>query len=80
MGILSAEKRQRVLLPAAVLSLSGLLLTGCGAPPEEGASNSAGEAKVSTDPDVGSDNSDYLACIVSDEGGFDDRSSSTASS
>jgi len=74
MGILSTEKTRRLLLPAAVLSVSGLLLTGCGAPPEEGESNAGGESKVSTDPDVGGDNSDYLACIVSDEGGFDDRS------
>lgn len=74
MGILSDEKARRLLLPAAVLSVSGLLLTGCGAPPEEGDSNADGEAQVSTDPEVGDDNSDYLACIVSDEGGFDDRS------
>ena len=74
MGILSSEKARRLLLPAAVLSASGLLLTGCGAPPEEGESNAGGESQVSTDPNVGSDNEDYLACIVSDEGGFDDRS------
>ncbi|MCT2006324.1 BMP family ABC transporter substrate-binding protein [Micrococcus lylae] len=74
MGILSDEKARRLLLPAAVLSVSGLLLTACGAPPEEGDSNANGEAQVSTDPEVGDDNSDYLACIVSDEGGFDDRS------
>lgn len=74
MGILSSEKARRLLLPAAVLSASGLLLAGCAAPPEESAADAGTESKVSTDPEVGADNGDYTACIVSDEGGFDDRS------
>ena len=70
----SAKGRRRLLLPAAVLGASALLLTACGeAPPaESGASSAAGS--VSADPAAGSDNADYKACIVSDEGGFDDRS------
>ena len=69
----SAEGRRRLLLPTAVLAAAGLLLTACGAPPaESGASSAAGS--VSADPAAGSDNADYKACIVSDEGGFDDRS------
>ncbi|WAP53427.1 BMP family ABC transporter substrate-binding protein [Arthrobacter sp. ATA002] len=48
-----------------MLGVSALLLSGCGAAPEEedGSSEAAGSA-----------NSDFTACIVSDEGGFDDRS------
>ncbi|MCC9195522.1 BMP family ABC transporter substrate-binding protein [Arthrobacter sp. zg-Y820] len=49
---------------AAMLGVSALLLTGCGAAPEEEA-DSTGAANA---------NSDFRACIVSDEGGFDDRS------
>ncbi|MGO1885230.1 MAG: BMP family lipoprotein [Citricoccus sp.] len=69
MGIASPLSR-KALLPAAVLGLSGLLLAGCGAAPEEAGSGSAG----SDAPAVGTDNSDYTGCIVSDAGGFDDRS------
>ncbi|WP_237740762.1 BMP family lipoprotein [Crystallibacter crystallopoietes] len=49
-------------LSAAVLGASALVLAGCGAPPEEGGSSAAPEE------------SDYMGCIVSDSGGFDDRS------
>ena len=31
----SAARRRRLLLPAAALGVSGLLLTACGAPPEQ---------------------------------------------
>ena len=77
MGIVSpsSERRRSLLLPAALLGASGLLLAGCGAPPaESGSSASGGSAAVTADAAVGSDNKDYKACIVSDEGGFDDRS------
>jgi len=50
---------------AAMLGVSALLLSGCGAAPEE--ENDSSDA-------AGSANSDFTACIVSDEGGFDDRS------
>jgi basic membrane protein A len=51
-------------LSAAVLGASALVLTGCGAPPAEqgGSGSPAAEA------------TNYLGCIVSDSGGFDDRS------
>ncbi|HET7414997.1 MAG TPA: BMP family ABC transporter substrate-binding protein [Arthrobacter sp.] len=63
---LSATRR-RAGVGAAVLGVSALLLAGCGeAPPSsEGNGNGGGEANA---------NSDYLGCIVSDSGGFDDRS------
>ncbi|MEO4038535.1 BMP family ABC transporter substrate-binding protein [Micrococcaceae bacterium Sec6.3] len=74
MGIVSASSdRRRLLIPAAVLG-SSLLLAGCGAPPEESSSSSAGSTGASAEAAAGSDNKDYKACIVSDEGGFDDRS------
>ncbi len=53
--------RRGAALSAAVLGASALILSACGAPPAE---ESAGS----------SENSDYLGCIVSDSGGFDDRS------
>jgi len=48
-------------MAAAVLGISALVLTACGAAPEEG----GGASNAS---------SDYLGCIVSDSGGFDDQS------
>ncbi|WP_422454983.1 BMP family lipoprotein [Arthrobacter sp. 7Tela_A1] len=51
---------------AAMLGASALLLAGCGAAPEEDA--------ASSDAASGSASSDFLACMVSDSGGFDDRS------
>ncbi|MEX3566794.1 BMP family protein [Micrococcus endophyticus] len=71
----SAEGRRRLLLPAAVLGASALLLTACGQAPEaESGSSSPAAGSVSADAAAGSDNGDYKACVVSDEGGFDDRS------
>ena len=46
---------------AAMLGVSALLLSGCGAAPEEEGSSAEGA-------------SDFLACMVSDSGGFDDNS------
>ncbi len=51
-------------LSAAVLGASALVLSGCGAPPAE---DSSGSSDAEANPD-------YLGCIVSDSGGFDDRS------
>ncbi len=48
-----------------MLGVSALLLSGCGAAPEE--DNDSSDA-------AGSANSDFTACMVSDSGGFDDRS------
>jgi len=75
MGIVSPlAGRRRLAVPAALLS-SGLLLAGCGAPPAENSGSASGSgAAVSADAAAGSDNKDYKSCIVSDAGGFDDRS------
>ncbi|MEX3611343.1 BMP family ABC transporter substrate-binding protein [Rothia sp. LK2588] len=54
--------RSRFAAAGSVLGISALLLAGCGAAPDEKASS---DSKGS---------SDYKACIVSDEGGFDDKS------
>ncbi|MFB9074284.1 BMP family protein [Citricoccus parietis] len=70
MGIASPLSR-KALLPVAVLGMSGLLLAGCGAAPEE---DGATAGSASDAPAVDTDNSDYTGCIVSDQGGFDDRS------
>lgn len=61
----STRLSRSVGLPAALLGVTGLLLTACGAAPEETDNGSGAPA---------ADNSDYKACIVSDQGGFDDRS------
>lgn len=56
--------RKKAVAALSVASVSMLALAACGAPPAEtGATGGAG-----------ADNSDFLACMVSDEGGFDDRS------
>lgn len=52
--------RTRTLSTVSVLGLGALILTACGEAPEE--SSPAGEA------------SDFTGCIVSDDGGFQDRS------
>ncbi|MDO5634035.1 MAG: BMP family ABC transporter substrate-binding protein [Micrococcus sp.] len=77
MGILTSDAaKRRLFLPAAVLGASTLLLASCGQAPEESGSNGETGSASATGAaaEVGSDNSDYKACIVSDEGGFDDRS------
>jgi basic membrane protein A and related proteins len=57
---------KRIGLGAVAALGSVALLTGCGtAPTESGASGGASSAAAT---------SDYLPCIVSDQGGFDDRS------
>ncbi|MDY6054484.1 BMP family ABC transporter substrate-binding protein [Micrococcus sp.] len=73
MGITAPSARRSLLIPAALLS-SSLLLAGCGAPPEESAAPTSTGAAISVDPAAGSENSDHKVCIVSDAGGFDDRS------
>ena len=45
---------------AAMLGISAIALSACGQAPEEGTANA--------------DNADYMGCIVSDSGGFDDQS------
>lgn len=54
--------RSRFAATGSILGISALLLASCGSAPEESSSSGSG-AK-----------SDHLACIVSDEGGFDDKS------
>ena len=41
----SAARRRRLLLPAAALGVSGLLLTACGAPPEQSEASGSGAAE-----------------------------------
>lgn len=62
----SSRLSRSVGVPAALLGVSGLLLAGCGAAPEQSGSGNGSSPAA--------DNSDYKACIVSDQGGFDDRS------
>lgn len=52
-------------MAAAMLGISALVLTACGAAPEASPSGSAGSTAGA---------SDYVGCIVSDSGGFDDQS------
>ena len=56
-----SSRTSRPLSAAALLGASALVLTGCGAAPEEG-----GQAQEQA--------TDFTGCIVSDEGGFEDRS------
>lgn len=52
--------RKRALAGFALIGASGLVLAGCAAPPEEG--------------DGGDEGRDFLACAVSDEGSWNDKS------
>ncbi|MGV3246443.1 BMP family lipoprotein [Rothia sp. 11254D007CT] len=56
-----AFSRKHVASTGSILGISALLLSACGAAPEE-SSSASGES------------SDYLGCIVSDFGGFQDKS------
>jgi basic membrane protein A len=62
-SLLSATKRGAT-VGAVTLGATALLLSGCGAAPS--ASSNSGSASAGA--------SDYLGCIVSDAGGFDDQS------
>ncbi|WP_030015870.1 BMP family lipoprotein [Curtobacterium sp. S6] len=53
--------RRAVAVTGALVSASALVLTGCAPAPDQ-------------DADIANDRSDYTGCIVSDSGGFDDRS------
>lgn len=61
--------RRRTGVSAAALGVSALLLAGCGAPPAENEGAGTEEA-----PAAAGANSDYMGCIVSDQGGFQDQS------
>lgn len=54
--------RSRFAAAGSLVGISALLLAGCGAAPEDSSSSDNKNA------------SDYKGCIVSDEGGFDDKS------
>jgi len=54
--------RKRGLAGLALAGAAGLLLVGCGTPPAD------------NDTDTGSGDSDFLACAVSDEGSWNDKS------
>lgn len=64
-----SKSSRRVSAAASVLAVSALALAACGAAPSQ-----AGKTDDSSAPKV-----DYTACMVSDEGGFDDRSFNQAS-
>ncbi|WP_370460126.1 BMP family protein [Pseudactinotalea sp. HY158] len=58
---------------AAVSATAAVLaLAACGAPPGEGGDGDTGGSGETTS--AGVDHSDFVACMVSDEGGFDDAS------
>lgn len=59
---MNAAIRRRALAALATAGVAGIILAGCSAPPEtDGA-------------DAGADGSDFLACAVSDEGSWNDKS------
>ena len=57
---------KRVVQLAAVTAAAALVLSACGDAPEDDATTGAGGATEAS--------SDFKACMVSDEGGFDDKS------
>ena len=58
-------------MAAAILGISALVLTACGAAPE---ASPSGSAAPSAGGSTAAGASDFTGCIVSDSGGFDDRS------
>lgn len=62
------ERDVKKSIPAAIAAAAALTLAACGAAPEDESGDSGGEAGG------GADNSDFLACMISDEGGWDDAS------
>jgi basic membrane protein A len=61
---------KKITAGTALVAAAALLLSGCGAAPDE--STPAGSASESASSSAAA--SDFLACMVSDEGGFDDAS------
>ena len=58
-------------MAAAIVGISALVLTACGAAPE---ASPSGSAAPSTGGSTAAGAADFTGCIVSDSGGFDDRS------
>lgn len=58
--------RKKLVAAFGIAAASALVLSACGQAPDTTAPGGTGAA--------GGDNSDFLACMVSDEGGFDDKS------
>lgn len=62
------ERDVKKSIPAAIAAAAALTLAACGAAPEDESGDTGGDAGG------GADNSDFLACMISDEGGWDDAS------
>jgi len=60
-------------IPAALVAAAALTLAACGSAPEEEPADSDAQTGAEGSAE-GGDNSDFLACMVSDEGGWDDAS------
>lgn len=61
----------------ALAGVVALTLAACGDAPEEDAPEPAGDdtaASQDTDDTAAEDNSDFVACLISDQGGWDDQS------
>lgn len=61
------------LIPAAMMAAAALTLTACGSAPETETTSGSGETTAGN-TDAGGSGSDFKACMVSDEGGWDDAS------
>ncbi|MBC9937660.1 MULTISPECIES: BMP family ABC transporter substrate-binding protein [unclassified Leucobacter] len=59
---MNASIRRRAVAALATAGIAGMILAGCSAPPETGGG------------DAGAEGSDFLACAVSDEGSWNDKS------
>jgi basic membrane protein A len=68
----AVKKTARV---AAIISIAALTLAGCGErPSEEATGNDSPSTSESTSSAPAQSNPDFKACMVSDSGGFDDKS------
>ncbi|AQP47726.1 BMP family ABC transporter substrate-binding protein [Tessaracoccus aquimaris] len=72
--------KKSLLSALAIAGASALALAGCAAPPSEGSPAPTDKASTPADTsspaatDGGGDAANFLACMVSDAGGFDDKS------
>lgn len=69
--------KKSLLSVAALLSATALTLAGCAEPPQAGQTGAAPTTPQATQTDTQSTdkvNKDFKACMVSDSGGFDDKS------
>lgn len=66
--------RTRMGAAASVLGITALVLAACGSAPEDSKESKTADTGTETSAPKGEPATDFIGCIVSDSGGFDDQS------